>query len=829
MLLPLPLYTTLRRLALICLLAITLHGTSLSQIPRNTHPDYYDEPMKRLLAIATGGYIYGVSQGQIDLDSSMVFACHIFGLNRLLPYNEGYASNSPGSKLIDEGNIKSAEAQLNQLNGENKLQLLAELVNYYIFKPGTDKTDLDSAEYFIDQLHNLSSAQAMHKWHLESLSLLGKWHYQKGEIEKSQKFFAAVVETRMKAHDEIALSGALLNQALHLPLGAPTKLSYLQKSLALCQKHNLKIREIQVLTAMVTEHFRTDWNLAEKELLQILELEKGIGSRHLQYTNDVLSYIYLSRSDYMKGIHHAEEALKSMEATGEVALSSLFYMRMSEGYAHLGKPEEALSWNKRAFEVPKSKETQIFWYKAFFERAGWFLRNSRYDEALKLIHEVEAEYPPLSIFDNMHLASIKGNCYEHLGKVKQADAEYRKFLSFTEKFPPEHIHGELPAAIITIAQFYFNQGDFEKAKLYTRQIASLPQGKKFLHTQGGTHLLFFKLDSIEGNFLSAIRNYQQFIVLKDSVMGISQRKKLDELLVQYESARKDQDIKILTQQGELQEAKLQQSSIVRNIIIAGLAVLLVIVGLLYNQYRSKQKSNDQLQNQQLEISHKNLTLQHLLNEKEWLMKEIHHRVKNNLHTIVSLLESQSAYLGKDALVAVRDSQHRVYAMSLIHQKLYLSDNVTTIDMSVYVKELVSYLSDSFDTGQRIRFQVEIESFELDVAQAIPLGLILNEAITNSIKYAFPDREGLIHISIIEEDDYLLLTIADNGIGLPNDFDKVKTNSLGMKLMKGLSKEIDARFMIESKDGTSITIAFNGDTTAQQKLSFTALKKTSIET
>ena len=105
---------------------------------------------------------------------------------------------------------------------------------------------------------------------------------------------------------------------------------------------------------------------------------------------------------------------------------------------------------------------------------------------------------------------------------------------------------------------------------------------------------------------------------------------------------------------------------------------------------------------------------------------------------MSLLNSQSAYIDNEpALTAIHDSQHRVHAMSLIHQKLYNTENVSSIDMSSYIRELASYLRDSFNTGQRIRFEFDIAPLELDVSQAVPVGLILNEAVTNSIKYAFP--------------------------------------------------------------------------------------------
>ena len=185
---------------------------------------------------------------------------------------------------------------------------------------------------------------------------------------------------------------------------------------------------------------------------------------------------------------------------------------------------------------------------------------------------------------------------------------------------------------------------------------------------------------------------------------------------------------------------------------------------------------------------------------------------------MSLLNSQSAYIDNDAaLTAIHDSQHRVHAMSLIHQKLYGSENVSSIDMSFYIRELVSYLADSFNTGQRIRFELKIEPLELDVSQAVPVGLILNEAITNSIKYAFPNGEnGVISITLSPtEPDHCLLIISDNGIGMPPRLDNKKPGSLGMSLMAGLSEDLDGTFSIENNNGTIIKISFIHDKGAKK--------------
>ncbi|MEP6628534.1 MAG: sensor histidine kinase, partial [Ginsengibacter sp.] len=211
------------------------------------------------------------------------------------------------------------------------------------------------------------------------------------------------------------------------------------------------------------------------------------------------------------------------------------------------------------------------------------------------------------------------------------------------------------------------------------------------------------------------------------------------------------------------------------------------------------------------INDKNLALQQFLHEKEWLLKEVHHRVKNNLHTVICLLESQAAYLENDALKANENTQHRIYAMSLIHQKLYKSEDIKTIDMSIYLPEFVDYLRDGFGIQQQIHFDLDIEPIKLGVSQAIPLALILNEAITNSIKYAFPlNKKGAIVVAMHKSDKNIEVVIADNGIGIDPLLADTVLNSLGLQLMKGLSEDIEGQIVFQNKNGTKITITFNVD-------------------
>ena len=178
--------------------------------------------------------------------------------------------------------------------------------------------------------------------------------------------------------------------------------------------------------------------------------------------------------------------------------------------------------------------------------------------------------------------------------------------------------------------------------------------------------------------------------------------------------------------------------------------------------------------------------------------------------VISLLAAQSQYLKQDALEAIQDSKHRVQAMSILHQKLYQVETTASVNMAIYFSELIDYLRDSFALPGSVRIISTIEPLVLDISQAVPLGLILNEALTNSLKYAFPQKDrGEITITLREQEPQQIeLIIADNGIGLTTNGINGKEGSLGIKLMKGLSAELDGTLVIESANGTSVKLMFS---------------------
>ncbi len=200
-----------------------------------------------------------------------------------------------------------------------------------------------------------------------------------------------------------------------------------------------------------------------------------------------------------------------------------------------------------------------------------------------------------------------------------------------------------------------------------------------------------------------------------------------------------------------------------------------------------------------------------LEEKEVLLKEIHHRVKNNLQVISSLLYLQSNKATEQQTVELfNESQNRIRSMALIHEKLYQSENLININFTDYIKSLISYLSNSYQTElYKIKIDKKIENVLLSIDKAIPCGLIINELVSNSLKHAFPDsKKGKINIKMsLNKQKYVHLIVEDNGIGLPEKLNPEKADSLGLQLINTLTKQLRGTIKHQNSNGTKFIITF----------------------
>lgn len=196
-------------------------------------------------------------------------------------------------------------------------------------------------------------------------------------------------------------------------------------------------------------------------------------------------------------------------------------------------------------------------------------------------------------------------------------------------------------------------------------------------------------------------------------------------------------------------------------------------------------------------------------KKEVLLREIHHRVKNNMQVISSLLSLQSSYVKDNQYKEMfKESQNRIKTMALIHEKLYQSHDLEKIDFKEYVIDMVQGLSRAYGVPGDIVVRVEMDTFYLGIDTAIPCGLIINELVTNSLKHAFPGKKGEVTVSLRSEDGIIELTVRDNGVGLPENVDFENTQTLGLRLVTMLAKDqLDGEIRVDRRKGTEFCITF----------------------
>ena len=299
----------------------------------------------------------------------------------------------------------------------------------------------------------------------------------------------------------------------------------------------------------------------------------------------------------------------------------------------------------------------------------------------------------------------------------------------------------------------------------------------------------------EGRSLEYLKNY---MALYKDVQATEKLKAIADAQKKYESIEKEKEIDRLRYEEELSSLRVSRQRWL--LVLAGLS-LLVLSYLMYRMFRQNE-----------EIQQKNGIISKSLAEKEILLKEIHHRVKNNLQFISALLGLQTDHISDQvALDALQEGQDRVQSMALIHQDLYQRDDLTSVSVKDYFVKLTEGLFDSYNIHpDNISLQLFVADLDLDVDTVIPIGLIVNELVSNCLKYAFSIGEkGVISVSLQEIDDRLILTVSDNGKGIAQTEIDNLGDSLGYKLIQALSAQLNGSYQIDGEHGGTIaTIEIN---------------------
>lgn len=589
----------------------------------------------------------------------------------------------------------------------------------------------------------------------------------------------------------------------------PKKAGYFKKAAALYNKAQAYNDEANVwCDVSVLYNSIDDTETSIQYAKKAIEVKKRHKNPDLYKEYAMLGLNYRVQGKYQSALSYALAAEKmSDHSTVDKQMLSIIYDLIATIYSELKYYDQSVTYYKKAIEVSKEINDTEGVNSITINTARDLFGRNKVTEALEILNGA-TKYHNNKNWD-IEYSALYILIYCKLNKFDKAGYYYNRLLKYSEQNSKHKNHIRDEKMYYAMIEYLLKSGQAEKAYMYIERLKNLAKINNDLYNLAEVEQTNFEIDSATGNYLGAIQHLKASKQLNDSLFNINNTKQFADLQLKYETEKKDKNISLLKQQGQLQTERLQNEVIVRYVFIASLVILFIILGLLYSRYCIKQRNNKILEAKQEEINQQNKVLLQLVDEKEWLLKEIHHRVKNNLQIVISLLNSQSAYLdNEDALLAIQNSQNRMHAMSLIHQKLYQTENLSSIEMGWYIKELVNYLTDCFITESKIRFEIDTDDIALDVAQAVPLGLILNEAISNAIKYAFPDKRGTISISFkkTKECEYLL-KIADNGVGLPENFENEERDSLGMNLMTGLAHQLDGEFNIVSDNGVTITINF----------------------
>jgi two-component sensor histidine kinase len=367
------------------------------------------------------------------------------------------------------------------------------------------------------------------------------------------------------------------------------------------------------------------------------------------------------------------------------------------------------------------------------------------------------------------------------GDLKESERLLKESLAM--RIAVKHYPGELSTRI-NLANLYLTKHDFFEAEEELQTAEKMALSLELLDELREVYMLQVRLHQQRGNVDKALDYSQRLIVVKDSLLNRDKAKAMAEMQARYESLKKEDRIKLLEKEGLLQAVELERRQLWIQMMAVGMVLILIIVALGYYNFRTVRKNKRHI---------------------ELLLRELHHRVKNNLQILSSLLSLQSQQLTDDtAIRAVKSSESRINAMALIHRKLYTVDQNRTVDIKEYITELIQYLVYSYGYHEKnFKLDLEIEEISIDVDKAIPLGLILNELISNAFKHAYENQPNPRLVINLEHPDAreLNISIQDNGAGMPS-VDEKERKTFGMKIVWTLIRELKGNLNVKTDNGTT---------------------------
>lgn len=526
-----------------------------------------------------------------------------------------------------------------------------------------------------------------------------------------------------------------------------------------------------------------------------LKAEKGYSAVNnkegLAKTYFKMAWVSRKKGNLDTALQKDLEGLKMMESIDNKAGICDAMTRISDDLTQQNRLEEALDYAEKAIAIADKFNLTTEKFYVNFNAANVAMASKKYqqsfsfyDKALSIAKEQNMGLPTYADVSNG-----RGNALKRLGKNKDALADYQKAMEYAKT---ANYQNAINTVTANLGEINLILGNYKEALKYQLETVKLQEGSNekanLVENYHHVSTIYSKL----GDYKTALEYKQKAYDLRDRIASIESDAKMSEMLTKYETKKKEETI-------STQKTTISQQKLIKSLFI-GLAVLLLgllIIG--YISYQNRAKKNRLL-------AIKNA-------ENELLLKEIHHRVKNNLEIVSSLLALQSSQIDDQSTKdAMQESQNRVNSIGIVHQKLYQGTNLGAIEMKDYVLNLSESILDSFGADEKVELELAMEKLDLDIDTAVPLGLIINELITNTVKYAFPNGEnGKLTIKLERKANSILqLIVADNGVGKSG---VLQGTGFGGQLISLLTHQLNGTMQEQNDNGTIVTFDFKLKKTA----------------
>lgn len=604
-----------------------------------------------------------------------------------------------------------------------------------------------------------------------------------------------------------------------IAFGQTQKIDSLKKEISLWTSpdEQQRLNTYLYLSRILYENEQNDSSIvyAKKALPIANKLEDEMA---LAEAYSILGVVYQYKGQYQAANEYNFKSLRIREKNnappkvlasshGNIALS---YMELKQNEKSIEHQKIALQFSIEAKDSAEIASKNYMIGGALYQEKKYDAAKEYYDKA----HEMDQLLGNEESLSMYHI--YNGLIHMKMNRLKESE---NSFLTCLNSFPENgskrmkvFIYSNLAVnyLIIGAERDSIGKHNLKAAIKYAEKTYDLASEISFVSQMRKASEILYKANDALGRHKKAMHYSKQYILLNDSIFNEQQQRAISEIQTKYETEKKELEIASLNKENEIKSENLKQADALQEnqlliIFILSFTTILTIslVVWIYKIYLEKKKSNHAL-----EVKNKVIIAQK--EEKEILLKEIHHRVKNNLQLVSSLLDLQTKNIvDQSTLSAIEDGQTRVKAMALIHQKLYQNEDITHIDFNDYARQLVNQIAAIHPNGNQVKRTITGPTLSLDIDTAIPLGLILNELVSNAYKYAFKrDTNGSLTIELIQgKEGAYYVSVHDTGPGMPPHFDISKAKSLGLRLVRRLSKQLYGTSSYKNENGAIFTVSF----------------------